>query len=152
MELPSCIFYAHIAPLLPIDTKIGLRVPPTRIHIDSVVEDKIAASLLSRLNNVLITHGAPCLTYLIPLPPAPVQVPKVLGSYVPFPCYMIHYNYSGTYVPRRKISPRLRDDAIVIWVTRMVYPPNHNGGYDAEEGIQVVIPSLKPSKYCRRSK
>ena len=78
-SLPEAVFINHIAPWLPIDTRISLQIPPKPLVRCKYTDELITISLLNRKKNTL-SHGPKTYSYLIPN------------------LYKIFYDYSGIHM------------------------------------------------------
>jgi hypothetical protein len=118
--LPEELFINHIAPFLPIDTRLSLNVLPKKLVRCSQLDKLITSSLLSKnvnsLSKTLNTH-----TYLVPL---------TNGNY-----YIIYYDYGGIHYIYR------RDDTTYIRIS-IVRKLEQVSGISCVPGIvaHIVIP------------
>jgi hypothetical protein len=78
--LPEELFLNHIAPFLPIDTRLSLNVLPKKLvrcsQLDKLINSSLVSKNVNSLSKALNTHN-----YLIPL---------ANGNY-----YIIYYDYGG---------------------------------------------------------
>ena len=113
--LPNDVFFVHIAPRLPIDTRLALRVPPRPLARDMHTDNVISVALESRAVNAFpeILHQK-LHTYRIPLPS------KTSTHTL---CYTVYYDYSGKYVVLDgRLPPYVHDDATRISVSIGLWP------------------------------
>ena len=115
--LPNDVIFVHIAPRLPIDTRLAMRVPPRPLARDTHTDNVISLALESRAVNAFpeILHQK-LHAYRIPLPSN-----KALPTHTL--CYTVSYDYSGMYaVLDGRLPPYVHDDATRIRVSIGLWP------------------------------
>ena len=138
--LPNDVFFFHIAPRLPIDTRLALRVPPRPLVRDMHTDNVISLALKSRAVNAFpeILHQK-LHEYRIPLP---YKTPSTHTR-----CYTVSYDYSGKYVVLDgRLPPYVHDDATRISVFIGLWPYVWPG--TVVEHVFIPADPCRPPRCC----